>query len=221
MKRTNASDALNSLASMTGWGDLETNEQSAITGATTKAAKALEDVGNAKLAAGEHLSKIEAILKPKRLFTNYLIEVFHMSRATGYRYINLYTALADALPEPILKVAMLRSDDRLNIALVKSGTTAPRTTNIVKINEYLDSVQLTGPRLVPQTRTPDDVKKAMFHSASLLLKKVSGRSKAAVLNSVVGMLMTELGISNPMSFEPQAVPENFRAVRGRPKKVAA
>lgn len=219
MKRTNANEALNSLASMTGWGDLEQNEQTAITGATTKAAKALEDVHNAKLSAGEHLSKVEEILKPRRLFTVYLNEVFHMSRATGYRYINLFKALKDALPEPILKVAMLRSDDRLNIALVKSGVVAPRTRNVVKINEFLDSVQSGGPRLVQQ-RTPREIEKAMFHSASLLLRKVSGRSKTAVLNSTVGMLLTELGISNPMSFEPVAIPDNFLVSRGRPRKVA-
>lgn len=223
MKRTtlDATNGTLSLQSLTGWDKLETTEQSTVSDETIKAARSLADIGKSKLSAGEHLAAVEAILKPRRIFTQYLNTVFHLSRATAYRYINLYKAAKTVLPAPVLEAAMMRSDDRLNLALIKSGPKPPRTTNVVKINEYLDNLQ-RGPRLVSAeaSKTPEDVKKAMFHASSLLLRKVSGRQKASILHSVVGMLLTEIGVSNPMSFDPVAVPDTFRATRGRPRKAA-
>lgn len=213
---------LEDLTKLNVWSKLQQAEQTALSTATADAAAALHNVSVAKIAAGEHLSKVREILEPKRVFTVYLKTIFHMSKATAYRYIDLYTAAKTVLPGPVLEVAMTRPDDTYTIKALKDAPKPPRTNNVIKINEWLDNLQRNKPRLVTNNeKSPEDVKKAMFHSISLLVGKLAARQKLPVLVAVFGMALTEIGVSQPQKIEAEAIPESFRTKRGRPARKAA
>lgn len=219
--KTKAPETLGDLTAIAGWEKLQTSEQATITTETMQIASCLHNVSQAKIAVGEHLSKVREILEPKRLFTVYLKTMFHLSKATAYRYVELYDTAKSSLPELILQAAMMRPDDRLTVKAIKDAPKPPRTTNVVKINEYLDSIQARKPiTVVRQESSPESVKKAMFHSAHLLLARIAGKQKQAVLSDVVGMLLTDIGIASEQRFSPQGIPDSFRATRGRPRKAA-
>ena len=48
----------------------------------------------------------------------------------------------------------------------------------------------------------------------------SQKAKAAFIESLMGMMLATFGISSKASYGPVAVPDHFRAVRGRPRKAA-
>jgi hypothetical protein len=221
MKRTHATPAtVGDLSMLSGWAKLQSNEQAIMTEQTQAIAAALHGVSQAKITVGEHLSKVRDVLEPKRIFTKYLKTIFHMSKATAYRYIDLYAAAKTVLPAPVLEAAMMRPDDVFTVKSLKAAPRPPRTTNVVKINEYLDGLQhQKGPRLVAERKSADEIQKALFHSASLLLSKLPKTKKLAVLASVTAYLLSEIG-AEEMSIKPVAIPESFRIQRGRPRKVA-
>lgn len=211
------------LNALTGWDDLEASEQTKIKQETIALDKALLTAGNARLAIGEHLFNVQQILEPKRIFTAYVLSQTAFSRATAYRYIDIYTAAKTILPAPVLRVAMLRGSDRLNVKLMEA-TPPPRTNNVVKINEYLDSMEKSGPRLV-ETASPDASKKDCYNYVHLRFQRLpnSHKTRSAWIHSLAGMLLAELGVSGTQTIEPVAIPDGYKAVRGRPrvKKVAA
>src|ERR1700686_2880747 len=80
------------LASLEGWSDLPSTEQQTIESEYISLYDSLKSLSVARLAVGEHLSNIRSILEPKRLFNKFLDSQTSLSRATAYRYIDLYTA---------------------------------------------------------------------------------------------------------------------------------
>jgi hypothetical protein len=209
---------LNELTNLAGWAKLQEAEQELIRTETLLTEAALRQVGEARLSAGEHLLRVQEVLKAGRVFTQYLELMFHMSRATGYRYINNYKAAKTVLPVPVLKVAMMRPNDKLNYELIKA-TPPPKTTDIVKINEYLDTVQ--GPNRQPrEEKTPAEIEKDCYRFCSLRISTIPKNKKRSVLADHVGMLMTFLGISNEMTFKPIAIPQGFKTTIGRPRTKA-
>jgi hypothetical protein len=116
---------------------------------------------------------------------------------------------------------MLRPDDNLTLKVIEAAPKPPRTTNVVKINEYLDKLKGNpGPRSSPAERTPEEIKRALFHSIVLMLNKVSTKQRSTTLLTVTGMVMQELGIAESQTVKPIAVPDSFRVSRGRPRKAA-
>lgn len=209
---------LEDLPKIVGWSKLPEAEQKTITEETASLAVDLHNVSLAKIAVGKRLLIIRQMLEPKRIFTKYLKTMFRMSKATAYRYIDLYQAAESVMSKPVLEVAMLRPDDRFTIKAIKEAPKAPRTTNVIKINEYLDKIQAKGPRLVSVSeRKPDDVKKAMFHSIYLLLQKLPVKQRPALFVAVAGMVISELGLQKTL-VEPVSVPDGFHAKRGRPRR---
>jgi hypothetical protein len=223
MKRTEKAQSANlaDLTLISGWSNLQSTEQTLITTETLAIATCLQSVSQAKIAVGEHLSKVRVVLEPKRIFTKYLKTMFHLSKATAYRYIDLYEAAKSALPANILQIAMMRPDDRLTLRAIKDAPKPPRTTNVVEINQYLDKLAQRKPaEHSAKERKAEDVKRAMFHASHLLLAKLQqGREKKAVLLDVFGMLLTDAGITVDVTIKPVAIPETFRAVRGRPRSI--
>lgn len=70
-----------------------------------------------------------------------------------------------------------------------------------------------------QRRDPDWLLKASYRNCKNALRRVSARKKRAWLDSLVGMLLTEMSISHQTSFKPEAIPDDFRQGRGRPSLV--
>lgn len=205
------------LNALTDWDELTTAEQTTVKQETIALDKALLTAGNARLAIGEHLFNVQQVLEPKRIFTAYILSQTAFSRATAYRYIDVYTAAKTILPAPVLRVAMLRGSDRLNVKLMEV-TPPPKSNNVVKINEYLDAMEKPGPRLVESNNTPTQLQKECYNYVHLRFQRLPNNSKTRSnwLHTLAGMLLAELGVSGAQSIEPVAIPDGFRAVRGRP-----
>lgn len=209
------------LASIKGWADLEKNEQALIRQETVEVDRARAQIGDGKMAAGEHLFRIREILEPKRIFTKFLTTI-NLSRATAYRYIDLFTETRNVLPAPYLKQVMLRGTDRINMAAI-AASPPPSTTNAVKINEYLDEMEKPGPRIVPQPRDPETLRKECVNFVQSRFQALpkAGRVRPAWMRQFLGMCLTISGETQAVTIAPVAIPEGYRVTRGRPKKMAA
>lgn len=209
------------LATIDGWDELEVSDQKTVKDEVTNLDKALITAGTARLAIGEHLNNIRTVLEPKRMFTRFLGCCTKFSRATAYRYIDLYKAAANVLPEPIMKQAMLRGMDRINMKAVEA-IRAPKTTNVTRIDEYLTALD-RHKEPSGHDPTPDDLKRRLYtaiHSAVQYLPS-SPAARIRWLREVVGIGLTELGISDNQTFKPVPIPTAFVTIKGRPRQEAA
>lgn len=210
------------LATIDGWEKLEPNEQTLVRDEALALDTALELEGKAKLSVGEHLYNIREVLEPKRMFTKFLTSLHRgFSRATAYRYIDMYTAAKTLLPEPIIKAAMLRGANRINVKAIEASP-PPDTTNVVKINEYLDSIEHPFRAHTPESN-PEVLKKECVNFVTSRFERLprAGRTRPAWMVSFLGMCLAGAGYTTPITVEPVAIPEYYRGTRGRPKAAAA
>lgn len=218
MSKTTLPVSITELEALHGWAKLPEPQKRTLTEETTALSKALQQVSQAKLLVGEHLYNVREILDPLRVFTKYLKTMFHMSKATAYRYIALYTAAKSIFSKPVLEVAMMRPDDRLTLQAIKDAPKPPRTANVIAINDYLDRLQQTKPTTPTlQARTPTELQRVLFHSIRLVLNKMSNPAKRKAFEIVCGMVLSEIGVKQ-LTIKASAVPDTFQVSRGRPKQ---
>jgi len=200
-----------------GWSKLEPNEQASVKTESTALREAQHLESQSKLAIGEHLTKLREILEPKRMFLSFLTEVFDMSRATAYRYMNLYSLAQQALTPPVLEMAIQRST-RITPEMLKANP-APVTTDRSKIAEYLSSLK---PIRVEVAKSPETLLKECVNFVSSRWDQLPQhqRTRQTFINSLVGMLLNRFGVASEKSFAPIAIPESFKGARGRPRKAA-
>lgn len=196
------------------WSKLEPHDQDRVRQETLKLEEARGLESKSKLGQGEHLSKLQSILLPKKMFLSYIKEVFGMSRATAYRYIELYAVAQSKLPSPVLDMA-IQSGTRINAQILKDNP-PPKTEDRSKIQEYLSNLR---PMRVEVAKSPDVLLKECVNFVSTRWGQLPSNHKArtAFVQSLVGMLLGKFGIANTQSFSPMAVPENFKSQRGRKK----
>lgn len=213
--------AVSLLASMEGWETLAPSDQSTIETEFFSLYESLRSLSLARLAVGEHLHNIRSILEPMRLFTKFLYSQTSLSRATAYRYIDLYVATSSRLPPPVMEVVMERGVDTINLKRLEASP-PPKTTSIVRINEWVDSIQARAPK-EERLESPEDLKKDCYnytHSRFTRLPS-SHKIRSQWMRSLIGMMLADLGVSGLQSISPESPPEGFIAVRGRPRKIAA
>lgn len=208
------------LASFEGWADIPIPDQRTIETEYISLYDSLKSLSLARLAVGEHLSNIRSILEPKRMFNKFLDSQTSLSRATAYRYIDLYIATSSRLPKPVLEVVMAKGVDKINLARLESSP-PPRTTNVIKIAEWVDSIQSPLPRSDRSSDSPESLKRDCYNYLHSRISRLPSRSRLVWLKSLVGMLLSTLNFTDPQTIDPFPAPEGFLAVRGRPKKVAA
>lgn len=228
------------LATMPGWDKLNGDEQEIILDEGHKLAAALLLHGTSRVAIGEHLSKLRGVLEPHNLFGRFL-KNFHFSKRTAYRYIAGYENAKMRLPDNILRVAMARGVNIIGDTEIKPlgiytdavrKLPPPKDPNIEQANTWLtqveqvrkDTKQHAAPVgfVMPE---PIDVQMALkesFRFISTRYRRLPSTSKirSGFVRSLVGMILSELGVSGPQTFTPTAVPEDFRAQRGRPRELA-
>lgn len=204
--------------------------------------------GASGLAIGEHLARINLLLTPYNGFYRYL-KTFGMSERNAYRYINGYNNAKQHWPDNVLKAAITRglkivsdSDKRPLGKFTESVRVLPppRNPDPAQANKYLNElVAHTKERRsrIAKKHGKDAAKKAdveiiiadpevllkvSYRQLAINLKRLphNARSKRSWVDKYVGMMLTELGISHA-SFNAVAIPEDFRATRGRPKLVTA
>jgi len=208
------------LEAFAGWEKLEPKEQQTVRKETENVQEALMQEGQSKVSIGESLSTIRGVLQPKHLWMAFLKGKFHMSRATAYRYIEEYESVAKALPKKVLSIAKERGFKIKSGSLVKNPP--PVTSDTQEIVHYLE--RLERPTVVnpPKTADSDMLLKECVNFVRTRFQRLpnSQRAKTAFIHSLMGMLQSTFGISSETSYGPVAVPDHFRAVRGRPRKAA-
>lgn len=214
MPKTSPSVALEKIE---GWDLLEQAEVQTVLANDEIAVEARKgELGNA-LTFGRALREIRTVLEPKRgLWMAYLKHRFHMSIPTAYRYISKVEKTEAKLPKPVMNLALKLGYDIDPKAI--ENTRPPQTTDHDEIKRYLDRVTLIRPRATVSEKSTDDVLKEWLNSVILGWNKLpqNARTRANVLRTFQGMLLTQFGISNPITIEPVAIPDHLRVYRGRP-----
>lgn len=226
------------LAAIPGWENLDTKSQALVESETQLLGESIASAGFARLAMAEHLVKIQSILEPKRMFVRYM-SVLNLKKATVYKAIKSFKHAKGAVTETTLHVAMAR-----NIPLLGEDPKKPlgRYSEVAKrfpeplsptpreSNLWLDQLEAAYKRRqnneVPRVKEGDDpdvLLKACYRSFYSAMKKLprNSRTKRIWFERLVGMCLAELGISNDITFSPQAAPEDFKPVVGRPRIIDA
>lgn len=230
------------------YGKMKPTEQQELVEETRNLGAAFLAHGSSGLAIGQHLTNVQKLLTPYNAFYKFLA-TFHLSQKTAYRYLNGFTNAEKAFPESVLKAAMARglkiySDDKTrplgNYTEAVKILPPPRgNPDAERANLYIDQLESTRKERKKRLNKrhgkgaskreeadavaldPNVVLKQAYRTFAVLVKRLSsnGRTRRAWLDKLVGLQMTELGIASAIQFEPSAIPEDFRAKRGRPTLV--
>lgn len=225
------------------WGKLKEREKSEFYEEGKQLAAAMIAHGSSKLAIGAHLANIQKILTPYEAFGKFLKQ-FRFTEKTAYRYITGYNNASSRFSEPILRAAMARGMEifgyteetplgRYTAAFKKLDATPPKNPDPATANRYLDELEKTRRqyvqhrtqlRLQGKVLTEEEVERdprVMLQQAFRVAKNAIGhlpkRKRRPFLDSLTGMLMTQIGIGSATSFSPEAIPDSFRQGRGRPQ----
>lgn len=220
---------------------MDDDTKKAVEGETQQLSSAMLNAFRSKLAIGQHLAALQQLLEGN--FVKFLRN-FNFNQATAYRYIAGYKNATAVLPKGIIDVAAAKgknllgdSEDRplgIYTAAAKK-LPPPRDPSPEDAAKWLDNVEIIRKQLKAQGKDkvepaeergveadPDLLGKEhyrVFRSRWRMLPRNS-RSRMNWLEQQVGMMLTEAGISHKMSFEPVAIPDDFRQGRGRPRLVA-
>jgi hypothetical protein len=215
-------------------GDLDAKEKHAVVRETQALVEAMVNFGRSRLAVGEHLYNIREILKPNRTFMKYLATFNTFSPRTADRMINGYLNAQGHAPEQILLAAMSRGMDLIGSAedrpLGRYTEAAkvlppPRTTDPVKINNYLDRLQEKKREFYVREENTLSLNEALQECFRFLDSRIqrlpnNHKTRASFCEKIVGMIMTDLGVSQPRQFSPVAFESSWKAKRpGRPPKI--
>lgn len=226
------------------WDKLKEKEKSEFYEEGKQLAAAMIAHGSSKLAIGEHLANIQALLTPYEAFGKFLRQ-FRFTEKTAYRYITGYNNALERFPEPVLKAAMVRGMDILGYTEEKplgkytaawnAGAKPPKNPDHSEANRYLDQLEKTRRDYVKERtqqrlqgkvmaeyeveRDPRVLLQQSFRVAKNAMLHIPKRNRRKFLDSLVGMLLTQIGIGNSTSFSPEAIPDSFRQGRGRPQLV--
>lgn len=228
------------------WGKLKERERTDLMEEGRQLAAAMMVHGSSGLAIGERLVNIRPILEPYKGAYTKLLSSFGFTDRTARRYIDGYENARAHLPEAVLKAAMAKGmrvlgyDDQRPLGVYTEAyrlLPPPRNPDPEQATKYLNQLEQTrkernkvikeakkSGKSVPVTeesvrRDPEFLRKQTFRSIKNALDHIPKRSRRGFLNDVVGMVLTHLGIGNPTSFEPEAIPDDFRQGRGRPRLV--
>lgn len=221
------------LQTLPGWDGLSRKDQIFIERETKGLGEALADYGRSRLAIGERLTNIKDKL-PAGMFAKYL-GAYHFKRSTAYKTMAEYKNAVQWLPEPVLRRAMARnmpllgeSDESPLGPYTKAvkRLPAPESEDPIVIDQYLDSLEESrkrtdarSPKMAEVDEDSEVLLKHAYRFVSTRLKKIPNRGKArrVWMDKLVGMLLTELGVSGGQTFTAEGIPEEFVAQVGRPR----
>lgn len=208
------------LDDLRGWEKLNKKDQKNVWDRTLTVLEALHAEAQSKTHIGQQLMEIRKILTPLRMWISYLDSNFGWSVATAYRYIEFYEQHSRKIPKPVLEAAMRRgfkSYQMEQLAVIPP----PATDNQLAIGRHLDKVE-TMPREVKAIVLDGDafLKESVNYVGARFDKLPTAKARISWVRSLFGMLLTRFGFGAIQSFEPLAIPEEFRLSRGRPVQKA-
>lgn len=216
------------------WQSISRKDQISIEKETKALGEAFQNMGRSRLAAAEHLSNVHDKVG-KGNFQGFL-RIFHIKRAWAYETMKGYKNTLQAFPEAVIREAMRRNMPILGASDDKPlGTYTdavkrlppPKTEDPVKIGQYLDSIEQARSRararaskkLETIEADPDVLLQESYRFVIIRLQRLGskGATRNRFVESLTGMLMTEIGVTK-RNFEAEAIPDGFRAQVGRPRK---
>lgn len=235
------------LSTLPGWDTLTRRDQQFIEKETRAIGNSLIDYGRSRLAIGEHLTNIKERC-PRGMFAKY-IKTYHFKKSVAYENIKAYARSTShpLMTGPILREAMARNMQMLGadeesplgvytkpVAMMK--VPPPTDDDKVKINEWLDGVETIKIRLDGRSKRmkeidadPEETAKKCYRAIITFIRRLPStgdnrkdkRDQISFAENVFGMVFADLGMSSGKLIEPQAAPDEYRAVVGRPRKEEA
>lgn len=220
---------------MQGWEKLSPSEKKVVRTESEAADQAFLAQHQTRLAIGQHLQKIQQVTEPKRLFLSFLdlfCQKHDISQRTAYRYIQSYLDVAETVPEQVINEAIKNGIELAGKAGKKAINAVPPVAATATKKEAEEWLETTAQkrrevkRESDKVMTPKDSILAIVRLFNAQLKQLdSPKSKRRFLEETVGAMMTAVGIGNPQSFSPVALPEGWAQTatkrRGRPPRSAA
>ena len=171
------------------------------------------------LEVGEHLDNISRLLTPKRQFNKWLMWWLSTrrkakSRSWAYQTLREYQDIKASTPHPVLEMAKQQGTKLTADVLLHNPP--PKTEDRGKIAEYLSTLR---PTRVEVVKSPDMLLKECVNFVFIRWNQLPNnhKSRTAFAQSLIGMLLGRFGIASTQTFSPMAVPDTFRAQRGRRK----
>lgn len=225
------------------WERLDPQEQNKVKAEGEQLAVALLNHGRSRLAIGEHLRNIQAVLEPKNLFVKFL-KNFHFSVKTAYRYMNGFTNAQRELPASVLSAAMARGYNMIGeteqkpLGIYTSAVRQlppPANPTPEQANQWLDSVEQVRKktRSTPEagfateaeaiTQSPELLLKECYRFIENRFKKLpeNARERSRWMKDLIAYEMSLIGLEKSTPIMPKAAPSDFKAERGRPRLVTS
>lgn len=220
------------LSTLAGWSDLDADVQKVVETETQQLGQAFDGLVRSRLAVGEHLTRIHTILEPKRMFSQYC-DLVRLRRSVAYNALTGYANATKSLPAPVLRVATTQGVNMLGISEDRPlgryteavrKLPPPHTTDTAKIVEWLDQVEVIRRKQVQkQAQQEPDAEVLLKEAYRFVIGKIDrvpARRRRAWFERLVGMGLARIGVGQPQSFGPEAPPEEFIPVVGRPRLAA-
>lgn len=215
------------LVAIKGWDKLDHKAQTMLMTETTALKGAAEGFFRSGLSVGEHLTKVKEILEPRRMFSRYL-RSYNFNRARAYTLVENYKLATSRYSETTVRIAAERNIKINSEAFTivakqypepKNADERQRAAWLVKTKELVARREANE---IPRHNSgdPEHLLRVTYRYASLRFKKLPKNSKTrrAWVEGLIGMMLTDLGVGSALTFEPRAIPDDFRAVVGRPKR---
>jgi hypothetical protein len=223
--------------------EMKAREQEALVSEGKLLAQAMIAHGASRLEIGQRLANIQETLNPYSGAFARFLKTFHFTGRTGYRYIEGYQNAVGTLSEPIVKAAMARGMSIMGNSAKPLGKYSeaakllppPKNPDAAEATRWLDQLEQTRQerrkKLIESGKKETvDAEESVQHDPQTLLQQtyrmfknswrvLPSRGRRRFLDGLVGMFLTEAGIGSAATFEPQAIPEEFRQGRGRPRLV--
>jgi hypothetical protein len=211
-----------SLERLAGWNELPPEEMELVRNKSQSLAEELYLERKSRAAAGKLLVELRAILDPKRMWGDFLLNGYGMSKSTAYNYINEYVMLTAKLPPPFVEVVLELGINFRPEMLEKAHP--PKTEDRDKIVSYLETLKKKALRpVLVQDEPPDEVLKNclnyVFNRWNKLPKRARVRERFKA--DLIGMMLQAFGSEGSERFTPIKIPDTFIVHRGRPRKKVA
>jgi hypothetical protein len=130
--------------------------------------------------------------------------------------IDDYLAAKTILPTPVMQVALMRPNQRLDAKMIKASP-PPKTNDPVVINEYLDKMtKKTRAKQLQNAETDRDVLlKQAFNASRNYCDKLPKGRRPLFVKELSAMLLSYAGVGE--SVKPMDIPDGMIAVLGRPR----
>lgn len=204
------------------WGELSAEEKRTVIHATDGLREASVGVANLRIKMGEHLAKVEKVLKDIRRWDIYLQTFSSFSSKTARRYIVLYETVSKklspanlaALSERGIEVGSSSNPERPlgPIQDLLAENPPPKSDDPDKNRLWSAQIE-EKKRLLRQKRdiTPRECEKKAFQWVRRYYRRagLTGRAHDKWARGLLGKLLLEFGYTSKQTIEPEAAPEDF------------